>query len=246
MITRNSRNILIADDSVFFRTKLSAILIEAGHQVTFASDGREVIAKLKENPSGVDILILDLQMPHIDGFGVLEWMKENGCAGKFPVLAVTGVYEPNDVLERLKALGAKGLMTKGFTPEQVIHRINRILFPQKADKRVQPRAPLSVLVDYIVKDETYVWSLFNISATGVFLRTRMELLPGSVMGLKFSLPGSPRIYNIKGIVRWSTTSSVSKSLFGGAGIMFTSISGKDREEFRHFVEKENKRLNLLQ
>jgi CheY-like chemotaxis protein len=123
MITNDAKNILIADDSIFFRTKLSAILNEAGHVVTYASDGREVIAiiaKLKENPSDIDIIILDLQMPHIDGFGVLEWMKQNGHVKKFPVLAVTGVYEPHDVIEKLKALGARGLMTKGFTPEQVI------------------------------------------------------------------------------------------------------------------------------
>ena len=40
MITKNSKNILIADDSVFFRTKLSDILVEAGHKVRFAKDGR--------------------------------------------------------------------------------------------------------------------------------------------------------------------------------------------------------------
>lgn len=242
MITRNSRNILIADDSVFFRTKLSAILIEAGHQVTFASDGREVIAKLKENPSGIDILILDLQMPHIDGFGVLEWMKENGCAGKFPVLAVTGVYEPNDVLERLKALGAKGLMTKGFTPEQVIHRINRILFPQIDGDRQEPRVPVSVPVDYTLGDTTYTGYLLNVSASGLFLHTSLELLPGSMVTLKFTLPTSDRVFNIKGIVRWSTPPSASATLFGGAGIIYSSVSDEEKEDIRQFVEEECERL----
>jgi CheY-like chemotaxis protein len=47
MITENSKNILLADDSVFFRTKLSDILIEAGHKISFASDGREVINKVQ-------------------------------------------------------------------------------------------------------------------------------------------------------------------------------------------------------
>jgi hypothetical protein len=74
----------------------------------------------------------------------------------------------------------------------------------------------------------------------------MDLLRGSKVGLKFSLPGSPGVYNIKGIVRWSTAPGASKRLFGGAGIMFTSIPGKTREDFSHFVERENKRLDLLQ
>jgi uncharacterized protein (TIGR02266 family) len=246
MITKNPKNILLADDSSFFRIRLSTTLIEAGHEVTFASKGREVKGKLREDPDGFDLLILDLQLPRIDGFGVLEWMKESGYIGRLPTLTVMAVFEAGGVVERLRSLGVSALVTKDFTPEQVIHRINRLLFPQKADDRVQPRAPLSALVDYTVEDETYTWSLLNISTTGVFLRTRMDLLPGSMVGLKFSLPGSPRVYNIKGIVRWSNTKSASKSLFGGAGIMFTSLSNKDREEFRHFVEKENQRLDLLQ
>jgi CheY-like chemotaxis protein len=249
MITKNPKNILLADDSAFFRSKLSTILIEVGHRVTSASDGRKVIKKLQGTPGtpgGIDLLILDLQMPFIDGFRVLEWMKENGYVGRFPTLAVTASYVRSAVVDRLRSLGASGLITKDFTPEQVIHCVNRMLFPEKIAMSVHPRAPISVLVDYTVEDETYTWSLINISATGVFLRTRMNLSPGSVVGLKFSLPNSSYDYNIKGIVRWSTTPGVSKSLFSGAGIMFTSIAGKTREDFSHFVERENKRLNLLQ
>jgi CheY-like chemotaxis protein len=242
MITKNPKNILLADDSTFFRTKLSTILIEVGHSVTFASDGRKVIKKLQGAPGGIDLLILDLEMPFIDGFRVLEWMKENGYIGRFPTLAVTASYVHSEVMGRLRSLGANGLITKDFTPEQIIHCVNRMLFPEKMAASVHPRAPISVQVDYTVKDETYTWSLLNISATGVFLRTRMNLFPGSVVGLKFSLPNSSYDYNIKGIVRWSTTPGVSKSLFSGAGIMFTSIA----EDFSHFVERENKRLNLLQ
>ncbi len=70
MITKNSKNIMVADDSLFFRTKLSDILVEAGHRVRFAKDGREVISELKIDPGGVDLLMLDLQLPEIDGFGV--------------------------------------------------------------------------------------------------------------------------------------------------------------------------------
>jgi uncharacterized protein (TIGR02266 family) len=234
MITNDAKNILIADDSIFFRTKLSAILNEAGHVVTYASDGREVIAKLKENPSDIDIIILDLQMPHIDGFG----------AKKFPVLAVTGVYEPHEVIEKLKSLGARGLMTKGFTPEQVIHRINQILFPTKEEDRTEPRVPLSVAVDYTFDNTTYTGFLLNVSASGLFLHTRLNLLPGTTVELKFSLPTKNRIFNVKGIVRWSTPSSSSANLFGGAGIMFTSVTDEEKEELREFVKGECERLIL--
>src|SRR4030067_39018 len=120
MITKNSKNILIADDSVFFRTKLSDILVEAGHKVRFAKDGREVRREMKIDASGIYPLMLDVQMPDIDGFGVLQWIAEAGLRGAFPVLVITGVYEPGEIMDRLRSLGASALRTKGLTPGALI------------------------------------------------------------------------------------------------------------------------------
>ena len=131
MGTVEPKKILIADDDNFFRVRLSDILSVSGHAIRFAASGKEVIEEIKKDPSSIDLLTLDLQMPDIDGFGVLEWINDNGYRGAFPVLVVSGVSEPGDVLERLKALGASGLMTKSFDPEETVLRINKILFPGK-------------------------------------------------------------------------------------------------------------------
>jgi uncharacterized protein (TIGR02266 family) len=244
MITKNPKNVLLADDSEFFRTKLSDILIEAGHSVTFASTGREVIDKVQGDPDGIDLLILDLQKPHVDGFGVLEWMKNNGYNDRFTVLAVTGVYEPGEVIDRLKSLGASSLVTKGFTPEQVIHCINQLLFPEKADERSAPRAPISIPVDFTLGDATNTAFLLNISTAGLFLHTTMNIIPGSSLMLKFSLPGSDRVFDLRGVVRWSTSPGAAKNFLGGAGVMFTSISDEEKEVLKLFVEGEIKKLVL--
>ena len=60
-------------------------------------------------------------MPDVDGYGVLEWMRDNRLAGRFPVLAVTGVYDPTHILKRLKSLGAVDLITKALSSEQFVH-----------------------------------------------------------------------------------------------------------------------------
>lgn len=130
MTTKKPKNILIADDDNFFRVRLSDILHDASHNIRFAASGREVIEEISKDPSSIDLLTLDLQMPDIDGFGVLEWINANGYKGKFPVLVVTGVSEPSHVLERLRSLGATGLMTKAFKPEETLQRINKMLFPE--------------------------------------------------------------------------------------------------------------------
>lgn len=246
MITKNSKNIMVADDSLFFRTKLSDILVEAGHRVRFAKDGREVITELKIDPGGTDLLMLDLQMPEIDGFGVLRWINENGLRGRFPILAITGIYEPGHVLGELKELGAAGLMTKGYSPEQIVFRVNTVLFPEKAAKGVGPRerVPVSVPVDFTLGGTKRTGFLLNISETGTFLHTKVFILTGAVLELKFSLPGIDRVFDIRGAVRWSTNEVPSKTLFGGYGIMFLSATDEDRDLLKSFVESEKKKIGF--
>lgn len=245
MITKDSKNILIADDSVFFRTKLSDILVEAGHKVKFAKDGAEVISEIGIDGSWINLLILDLQMPNVDGFGVLKWINENGYRGRFPILSVTGVYEPAEVIEKLKSLGASGLMTKGFTPEQIIYRINRLLFADKTGQRaIAPRVPVSLPVDFTVGDNTRTGFLLNLSESGTFLHTKVDLLPGTLVYLRFSLPGASQVFDVKGIVRWTTGESSSKTMFGGSGVMFTTISAQDQQAIKDFVASEAQKLGL--
>ena len=77
MSTRGKKDILIliADDSELFRMNTGNLLEGVGYGVSFAKDGDNAIKVLEKNPSGIDLLILDLQMPKINGFGVLEWMR---------------------------------------------------------------------------------------------------------------------------------------------------------------------------
>lgn len=245
MITKDSKSILIADDSLFFRTKLSDILVEAGHKVRFAKDGKDVISEIRIDSGGIDLLILDLQMPIVDGFKVLDWINDNGFRNRFPVLAVTGVYEPGTVIERVRALGAAGLVTKGFTPEQIVLRINRILFPDKVtERKPPPRVAVSVPADFTVGDVTSTGFLLNVSEGGAFLHTKTELLSGTMLNIKFSLPGIGRVFEARGRVQWSTGEAAAKTLFGGSGIMFTAIPDEDKEVLKQFVAAEVKRLGL--
>lgn len=243
MITKDSRSILVADDSIFFRTKLSDILVEAGHKVRFARNGREVIDEISIDSAGLDLLILDLQMPDIDGFEVLKWMTDNGYAGKFPVLVVTGAYEPIHVMEKLRSYGASGLMTKGYTPEQIVFRVNRVLFPEKSVAgNVRERVPVSIAVDFSIGEKSMTGYMLNISESGTFLHTKAELPTGAMIRMRFSLPGLERVMDVKGVARWSTNEVASKALFGGYGIMFTSVSDEDLEAIKGFVASESKKI----
>ena len=64
--------------------------------------------------------------------------------------------------------------------------------------------------------------------------------------LKFSFPGIERIINVKGMVKWIIPQNSSRTLFGGAGIEFTSILPEDREIVKNFVNAELKKMGIFE
>ncbi|MBI5048650.1 MAG: response regulator [Deltaproteobacteria bacterium] len=245
MITKDSKTIIVADDSAFFRVKLSDVLTEAGHRVRIVKDGAELIKEIQINPNGIDMILLDLQMPNIDGFGALEWINNNGLKGKFHILAISGVYETAQIIDRLKKHGVEGLMTKAYTPEEIIFRVNKILFPLKgAAQRGDPRIPLSLPVDFNIGEISATGYLLNISETGLFLHTKKTLFPGTNLYMRFVLPGSKKILNIKGLVKWCTQMGGEKSLFGGVGVQFVRPAPEDQKSILEFVRAELKKMGL--
>ena len=86
--------------------------------------------------------------------------------------------------------------------------------------------------------------LLNVSETGSFLHTKFELPTGAMIRLKFALPGTDRLIDLKGIAKWSTSEIAKKTLFGGYGIMFTSVSDADLEVLRDFISNEAKKIGL--
>ncbi|MCK5236813.1 MAG: response regulator, partial [Deltaproteobacteria bacterium] len=244
MITPDSKNILLADDSAFFRAKLGETISEAGHTLRFATDGREVIEMIEKDPDWPDLIILDLQMPNVDGFTVVEWIKNNGLEDKLPVLIITGAYEPQEIVDKLHLHGAKGLMSKGFTPEQIVHRIHSLLFDNHEIKRENPRIPVSTSCEYKVKETMYSGYILNISMGGVYLNTKMDLPDNTVLELTFTLPTSTDPINVRGLVQWHTPGSAEKNLFGGAGICFSDLTNDDMKKIRSYVSDELKKSIL--
>jgi CheY-like chemotaxis protein len=191
------------------------------------------------------MILLDLQMPSLDGFGVLKWMHDNGHRAKPPALVVTAIKEPWNATETLKKLGAAGLLTKNFTPEELIFRVNKVLFSDKAALgSPRKRAPVSITADFSVGENKHLGTILNLSESGVFLHTPVELLTGAMLNIKFSLPDGSADIEAKGLVRWTTGENAAKTVFGGGGIMFTIITPEHQEAIKKFVSVELVRLDF--
>lgn len=70
MITSNPKHILLADDSMLIRARFGNMLEEAGHRVTLAIDGAAIIDTLNGGNIDFDLIILDMNMEHINGFEI--------------------------------------------------------------------------------------------------------------------------------------------------------------------------------
>jgi CheY-like chemotaxis protein len=235
MITNDAKQILLVDDSMFFRTKIADILSAAGHSVVMAEDGEEALSEIKSSSGDIDLIILDLEMPNLDGFGVLEWMQKYGHTGKIPVVIVTGEYEEDEVMDRLQTLGVSIMITKDSTPEQIVFRVNKLLFPTENYKRVARRVPVSLAASFIMGTEMCAGSVLNLSNTGLFLKTKTKLIEGSIIHLTFTMPDGKNKIELKGIVKWITPPETKSDLFTGAGIMYTVISDKYQKAINDFT-----------
>ena len=119
---RNAR-ILIVDDSSVNVMLLERILTGAGYTaITTTTDPRAVCALHRENP--YDLILLDLLMPGMDGFEVMEALKEIETEGYLPVLVLTA-----QLAHKLRALqaGAKDFISKPFDQVEVLTRISNML-----------------------------------------------------------------------------------------------------------------------
>ena len=111
---------LVVDDEAFNRMLLSATLEELGHETETASDGNEALEKLRN--SAFDLVFLDLVMPELDGFAVLERIKGSPELQHIPVLVVSSVEEMESITRCIE-LGATDYLPKPCDPVLLRARI---------------------------------------------------------------------------------------------------------------------------
>jgi DNA-binding response OmpR family regulator len=123
--------IMVVDDDRNIRLVLKYRLEKEGYHVLLAGDGVDALEKVKaEKP---DLIILDLTMPRMDGFGFLEEIRGNGRTSSLPVIVLTAYgYESNRV--KSLELGAVEFMVKPFSPRQLVSEVWKVLRGKK--KRV--------------------------------------------------------------------------------------------------------------
>src|SRR5437899_1211157 len=113
--------IVIADDSIVVRALLRAQLEEQGHVVIEAVDGEDAVRVCRaERP---DVVLLDVEMPKLDGHGALLALRSDDALADTPVVFLTARTTTEDVVEGLR-LGAHDYLRKPFEPAELLARVS--------------------------------------------------------------------------------------------------------------------------
>ncbi|MFY4775843.1 response regulator transcription factor [Metabacillus sp. RGM 3146] len=116
-----NKTILVAEDEETISRVLTVYLKHDGYDVQHAFDGPEAVSKFKENAP--DLVLLDVMLPEVDGWGVLQEIRKSSAC---PVIMLTAL---GDIDYKLKGLnqGADDYISKPFIGEEVVARINAVL-----------------------------------------------------------------------------------------------------------------------
>lgn len=117
--------IMVVDDSATMRQQVVRALIPGGFDIVEAVDGRDGLDKLNEDPS-VDILILDVNMPRMNGIELVEELHSNGRIGAGLNVVMLTTEGHAELIRRAKKAGAKGWVVKPFKPDLLLAAIQKI------------------------------------------------------------------------------------------------------------------------
>ncbi|MGW0038290.1 response regulator transcription factor [Gordonia sp. NPDC003376] len=171
--------VLVVDDEVNIRELLSVSLKFQGYEVETAAGGPEAIDRCRNVKP--DVLILDVMMPGMDGFGLLRRLRADGIAA--PALFLSARDSVEDKINGL-TIGGDDYVTKPFSLEEVVARLQVLLRRSGFDERAKESSRIT-FADIELDDETHeVWKngqLISLSPTEFTLLRYFMVNAGTVL-----------------------------------------------------------------
>ena len=138
--TIQSSSVLVVDDIEMNRDMLCALLAADGHGTAVAENGRLALELIKANP--YDLILLDVMMPEMNGYQVLEYMKSDSSLRDIPVIVLSALDEIGSVVRCIE-LGAEDYLPKPFDPVLLRARIGACLEKKRLrDQEIRLRSQL--------------------------------------------------------------------------------------------------------
>ena len=136
---KRKKKILAVDDSEI-DIELVEMMLEDKYTILTTKSGKEALDYLFRDEN-VDLILLDLLMPEMDGWETFSRIKDLGCMNQIPIAFLTSVYGAEE-RERAKEIGAADYIMKPYTKKELLDRISIILkkYPKKQEKKTASAA----------------------------------------------------------------------------------------------------------
>src|SRR3989338_7437494 len=118
-------HILLVEDDVFLADIYQKKFDMEGYKVTLADNGEKAVVDAKKKKP--DIILLDILLPKLDGFAVLEKLKADPATKEIPVILLTNLGQKDDVEKGLDAGAVDYLIKAHFKPSEIVDKVKKVL-----------------------------------------------------------------------------------------------------------------------
>lgn len=222
------KSVIVADDTAFVRDRFKVALESAGHRADTVSNASELLALVRSGPAPVDLVVLDLRLPQSHGVELVRALR--GIKGfQAPIVIFSDTIASAREVRELAALGVAGYVNEYTAAQHIVPSLSPHLFPGDYNRRSSPRVVLGISVAYRFGNTIAAALTLNISHGGLAIRTTSPLDPGTVVKVRFRLPGGRKEIDAEARVCW-----IDRRL--GMGLQFTRIEPDAQAAVDEFVQ----------
>jgi uncharacterized protein (TIGR02266 family) len=222
------KSVLVADDTAFVRDRFRSALESAGHHVSTVGSATELLALVRESGSQVDLVVLDLRLPQSHGASLVRTLREiSGFHA--PIVVFSGTIASAGEVRELASLDVAGYINEYTAVQHIVPSLAPHLFPGQYKRRSSPRVVVGISVAYRFANTIAAALTLNISRGGLAIRTTSPLDPGTLVRVRFRLPGGRKEVDADARVCWTDRRL-------GMGLQFTRLERDDQAAIADFVQ----------
>ncbi len=229
------KRVLLVDEVRLFLEMERSLFSRDQVAVTVARNGREALHSLQVFKP--QLVIMDLQMPGMDGAEICRRIKSDPDLCSVPVILTTGTDDAAE-LQRCRAAGCDAVIGKPLNRRQLLDAARRFL---AMAERATPRVTTRMLVHYGIGDQQTLHDFsVNLASGGIFLGTSQLLSTDTPLSLEFFIPGAPTTIRSRGRVAWANAAGdqAKPDLPCGFGVQFLDMASRDIRAIREFIRSE--------
>lgn len=224
-----SRMVLVGDDTAFVRDRFCDALSGAGHTAVPVATTAELLARVREEPGAISLIMLDLHMAPDGSVETVRAIRKAG-GGRIPIIVFSGTIRSADEVRELAAMGVSGYVNEYAGAQHILPALAPHLFPENFNRRGSPRVTIGIPVSYRFGNTIAAALTLNIGKGGVAIRTMSPMAAGERLSLRFRMPGQRREVEADGRIAWSDRKV-------GMGVQFERVDAADQAVIDDFVDQ---------